>query len=63
MASHHPRPFLLFLLPALDKVGDPGRKTEVVWIVSWLFLLVLFVLLVPSVVAPEGTVDAVISRR
>ena len=61
--SHHPRPFLLFLLPALDKVGDPGRKTEVVWIVSWLFLLVLFVLLVPSVVAPEGSVDAVISRR
>ena len=60
--SHHPRPFLLFLLPALDKVGDPGRQAEVVGIISWLFLLVLFVLtMTPCVVAPDRTVDAVIS--
>ena len=61
MAGHHPRPFLLFLLPALDKVGDPCGQTEVVRVVARLLLLVLLLALAAGVVAPDGPVDAVIS--
>ena len=60
MAGHHPRPFLLFLLPALDKVWDPGRETEVVRIISGLFLLLLLVLALAAAVAPDGAIDPVV---